>query len=72
MPFDPVDFGARPYLDLSAWPVSYQEIEGYFQRACDWMVCGRAVFDAGQVPIVPDAIVPGFVDDGVLGSSLER
>ena len=72
VPFDPVDFLARPYLGAPAWPVGYKEIQSYFQRACDWMVCGRAVFDAAQVPNVPDAIVPGFVDDGVLGSSLER
>jgi GMC oxidoreductase/Pyridine nucleotide-disulphide oxidoreductase len=72
VPFDPVDFIARPYLGTPAWPVGYEEIQSYFQRACDWMVCGRAVFDAAQVPNVPDAIVPGFVDDGVLGSSLER
>jgi len=72
VPFDPVDFVARPYLGIPAWPVGYEEIQGYFQRACDWMVCGRAVFDAAQVPNIPDAIVPGFVDDGVLGSSLER
>jgi hypothetical protein len=72
VPFDPVDFIARPYLGTPAWPVGYEEIQGYFQRACDWMVCGRAVFDAAQVPNIPDAIVPGFVDDGVLGSSLER
>jgi GMC oxidoreductase/FAD binding domain len=72
VPFDPVDFIARPYLGTPAWPVGYKEIQSYFQRACDWMVCGRAVFDAAQVPNVPDAIVPGFVDDGVLGSSLER
>lgn len=72
VPFDPVDFKARPYLGTPAWPVGYKDMQGYFQRACDWMVCGRAVFDAAQVPNVPDAIVPGFVDDGVLGSSLER
>lgn len=72
VPFDPVDFASRPYLGLPAWPLGYEEIQGYFQRACDWMVCGRPVFGAAQVPGLPDAIVPGFVDDGVLGSTLER
>lgn len=72
VPFDPADFASRSYLNVPAWPVSYEEIHRYFQRACDWMVCGRAVFDAAQVPNLPDAIVPGFVDDGVLGSNLER
>lgn len=72
VPFDPADFASRPYLGIPAWPVSYEDIQGYFQRACDWMVCGRAVFDAAKVPDVPDGIVPGYVDNGVLGSSLER
>jgi hypothetical protein len=72
VPFDPSDFAPRPYLGLTGWPVSYEDIQRYFQRACDWMVCGRAVFDAAQVPGLPEAIVPGMVDDGVLGSNLER
>jgi choline dehydrogenase-like flavoprotein len=72
VPFDPADFVSRPDLGVPGWPVSYEEIQRYFQRACDWMDCGRAVFDAAQVPGVPEAIVPGFVDDGVLGSTLER
>ena len=72
VPFDPVDFASRPYLGVAPWPVGYEEIQRYYQRACDWMVCGRAVFNATQVPGLPDGIVPGFVDDGVLGSSLER
>ena len=72
VPFDPADFVSRPYLGVPAWPVDYEDIQGYFQRACDWMFCGRAVFDAAEVPDVPDGIVPGCVDDGVLGSSLER
>ena len=72
VPFDPIDFESRPYLGIPAWPVSYLEIQGYFQRACDWMVCGRDAFDLTQHPHLPDAIVPGFTDGGILGSSLER
>jgi choline dehydrogenase-like flavoprotein len=72
VPFDPVDFESRPYLGIRSWPVSYQEIERYFQRACDWMVCGRDAFDLAQHPHLPPAVVPGFADDGILGSSLER
>jgi choline dehydrogenase-like flavoprotein len=72
VPFDPADFAPRSYLGVPTWPVSYEEIRGYFQRACDWTICGRAVFDTAQVPNVPEAIVPGFVNDGILGSSLER
>lgn len=72
VPFDPIDFDARPYLNVPSWPVSYSQIEPYFQRACDWLVCGRPIFNVADVPKVPQEIVPGFVDEGILGSSLER
>jgi choline dehydrogenase-like flavoprotein len=72
VPFDPQDFAPRPFLGVPSWPVSYETVQGYFQRACDWAVCGRAVFSSSEIPGVPRGIVPGFIDDGVCGSSLER
>jgi choline dehydrogenase-like flavoprotein len=72
VPFDPPDFAQRSALGIPPWPVRYADVQGYFQRACDWMMCGRAVFDVADIPNLPRGIVPGFVDDGVLGSSLER
>jgi choline dehydrogenase-like flavoprotein len=72
VPFDPADFASRPYLGIASWPVSYEDVRRYFQRACDWMVCGRDAFDLSELPHLPKGVVPGFVDDGVRGSSLER
>lgn len=72
VPFDPVDFTSRPYLDIPPWPVRYADVQPYLKRACDWMLCGRAAFNLAEMPHLPGAIVPGFIDDGVLGSSLER
>jgi choline dehydrogenase-like flavoprotein len=74
VPFDPVDFAPRSYLGIptSTWPVGYADVEPYFQRACDWMVCGRDAFNIAEMPHLAGAIVPGFEDDGVLASSLER
>jgi choline dehydrogenase-like flavoprotein len=72
VPFDPVDFAERSYLDIPSWPVTYSQIVPYFQRACDWMLCGRAVFNIADMPNVSREVVPGFVDDGILGSDLER
>ncbi len=72
LPYDPVDFAPRPFLGVPTWPIGYKEVEGYFQRACDWMMCGRAAFSTRELPHLPSGIVPGFVDGGVLGSSLER
>src|ERR1700722_1891947 len=72
VPFDPIDFESRPYLGISSWPVSYEDIQRYFQRACDLMVCGKAAFSTSEMSHLPKGIVPGFIDDGVLASSLER
>ena len=72
VPFDPIDFGPRFYQGLPSWPVGYEDVRVYFQRACDWMVCGRAAFSVAELSHLPRGIVPGWVDDGVRGSSLER
>jgi choline dehydrogenase-like flavoprotein len=72
VPFDPVDFTPRPYLGIPAWPIGYETVQGYHQRACDWFVCGRPVFSTAGLPHLPSGIVPGFVDGDVAGSGLER
>jgi GMC oxidoreductase len=72
VPFDPVDFAPRRFSGVPAWPIDYATIQRYYQRACDWLVCGRATFSTGNIPHLQSGIVPGFVDGSVLGSSLER
>jgi choline dehydrogenase-like flavoprotein len=73
VPFDPIDFDRRDQVPDARWPVSYDELRPYFQRACDWLVCGRAVFDAAEVPALRDApLVPGLCDGVVQTSALER
>jgi choline dehydrogenase-like flavoprotein len=73
VPFDPVDFEPREVAYDAGWPIGYEEIAQYFQRACDWCVCGEAVFEARHVPdLAGRSLVPGFPDGDVLASSLER
>ena len=72
VPYDPIDFEDRAYVDSPSWPVSYEQIATYFQRACDWVVCGRAMFSAFGLPDAPPSIVPGLDDRGVTASTLER
>lgn len=72
VPYDPVDFQPRSFVSSLSWPVSYEEMHGYFQRACDWLVCGRAQFSALAIPSLPDTIVPGLVEGDVTSSTLER
>lgn len=72
VPYDPIDFETRPFVGVANWPVTYDEISGYFQRACDWFLCGRAMFDSHGLPNAPSTIVPGLVDGDVTTSALER
>lgn len=73
VPFDPIDFQHRQITDDARWPITYEEIASYFQRACDWCICGDAVFDAHEIPnLARRSLVPGFPDGRVRASSLER
>ena len=73
VPYDPLDFDERPYIADSSWPIGYQDIAGYFQRTCDWFLCGNAEFDINNIPeIKQKSIVPGLPEGEVLTSLLER
>jgi choline dehydrogenase-like flavoprotein len=71
VPFDPIDFEA--HASAPKWPVSYEEIAAYYQRACDWCVIGKAIFDARAITELADRrLVPGLPDGRVVSSALER
>ncbi|MEM6256431.1 MAG: GMC family oxidoreductase [Cyanobacteria bacterium P01_D01_bin.156] len=73
VPYDPVDFDRRDYVANADWPVTYDELTPYFQRACDYFFCGNAEFDLHQISGVEQAsIVPGLPDGHVLTSVIER
>jgi choline dehydrogenase-like flavoprotein len=46
VPFDPIDFRARPWLGLPAWPVTDAELAPYLARALDALGAGAPVFVA--------------------------
>lgn len=73
VPFDPVEFELRAHAAGPGWPVSFEELEGYFQKASDWFQTGKAAFSSLQVPEIEHmTIVPGLPDGEVLSSTLER
>lgn len=73
VPFDPIDFEDRPIAGDAGWPLAYEEVSPYLQRACEWCRCGDATFDAGLLPELGGrSIVPGFADAEVRASALER
>ena len=73
VPFDPIDFAQRNHVPNSDWPVTYDELEEYFQRASDYFLSGQAEFDINNIEhIQQKSIVPGLPDKDVLTSTLER
>jgi len=73
VPYDPIDFDRRPFIPDSEWPIAYEDIATYFQRASDWFFTGQSVFNAHEVPEVRHrTLVPGLPDGDVLSSTLER
>jgi GMC oxidoreductase/Pyridine nucleotide-disulphide oxidoreductase len=72
VPYDPVDFVIRHTTPGSVWPVTFADVQGYFGDACDWMKCGRPVFDVAQLDHLVPNMIAGLEDGDVLTSSLER
>jgi choline dehydrogenase-like flavoprotein len=72
VPYDRVDFDRRAVTNGVAWPIGYDDLEPYLQRACDWFVCGRATFDATEAGCLPRSIVPELPAGEVSTASLER
>jgi GMC oxidoreductase len=72
VPYDPIDFEDRPLTNGTRWPIAYDELVPFFQRACNWLACGRAVFDATKTQHLPGSIVPGLPSAEVRTSALER
>ena len=71
--FDPIDFEDRSITAQAPWPIGYDDVEPYLQRACDWAVCGQAAFNARAIPeIAHRDMIGGLPDGDVRTTDLER
>ena len=57
LPFDPVDFRARPWLGLDAWPIDEGDLAPFLAPALAALGAGEAVFSA---PVAGVAADPAF------------
>lgn len=73
IPYDAIDFEARPWVPHSGWPIDRAALDPYYEQAHRWLECGA--FDY-RVPsalgAASGAMLPGFVDGEIDTSSLER
>ena len=61
VPFDPIDFEARRWIDHSGWPIGYDEVERHYAAANAWCEAGEYEYDARlAVPNGMRALLRGF------------
>ena len=73
VPFDPIDFALRGVVGEARWPLAYEDLAPYMERAAEWCRCGEPVFNAAEVPeLAGRTLVPGWRDGEVRASDLER
>lgn len=73
MPFDPVDFEARPWVPNSGWPISHADLDPYFAPATHYLEAGVCEYDADKA--FPPGTAPmfkGFDSTVVRTTGLER
>ncbi len=66
VPFDEVDFAARPFVPQASWPISFAEVSQWYEAACKFLDCGLSGFE--EVSPVPDTPAT----DGLRFDRLER
>jgi choline dehydrogenase-like flavoprotein len=72
VPYDRIDFERRDHISNVTWPVTYDELLSYYQRACNWLQCGRAAFDTTQMEHLPSSVVPGLPEKAGSSATFER
>jgi choline dehydrogenase-like flavoprotein len=71
--FDPIDFEPREVVGEVRWPLGYDDVALYMDRAARWCRCGEPVFNAAEVPeLAGRTLVPGWEDGDARASDLER
>jgi hypothetical protein len=70
--YDRIDFEPRDHISNVTWPVTYDELLPYHQRACNWLQCGRAAFDAKEMTHLRPSVVPGLREGEGSSATFER
>lgn len=73
IPFDPVDFEKRDWMQESGWPIKLEDLEDHIARASALSESGRADFDARSVfPKTQAEILRGFDNEDFASWPMER
>ncbi|GAB4012803.1 GMC family oxidoreductase [Spirosoma migulaei] len=73
IPFEPIDFKTRSWVPDSGWPISYNDLLPYYQKAADLCQIGRYEFDAqAAFPNSKREILDGLDSEELVSYPLER
>ncbi|GAB6841078.1 choline dehydrogenase-like flavoprotein [Methylorubrum rhodinum] len=73
IPFDPIDFAARPWLGQDGWPIAYDEVARWYPAANALCEAGDCTFSAAAA--LPDGMRPtirSFAPEGFDTDRIER
>ncbi len=73
IPFDDIDFATRDYVPFSGWPMTRQELDGYYRRAHYYCQCGAPEYLVeNALPDAPNDMIAGLENGVLVTSTLER
>jgi choline dehydrogenase-like flavoprotein len=73
IPFDPIDFDTRDWMGCARWPISHEDVVGYFPPAMQLAEAGLPEFDASRAfPGEPGPMVDGVLADDIVLDRVER
>lgn len=72
MPFDPIDFERRDYINESGWPIDYKDVADYYPEASQLCEIGEPDFKIDIFQKDAPNIINGFVSDVVSTQGIEK
>ncbi len=73
IPFDPIDFEHRPWIDNASWPIGYEDVARHYDKALEICEAGPAQFTAeAALPGRPGPMVDGVASADVILDRIER
>ena len=73
VPYDPIDFEDRPWIQECRWPIGYEQVAPYFAAANRYLEAGHADYSARSTfgPGMPE-MIEGFCGEIFSTDSMER
>lgn len=74
IPMDPIDFLKRPWIHHSGWPITFDKLKPYYEKASNYLKSGAFEYIAPNslTNLNVDEIIDGIDNEDIISSKLER